>query len=113
MGQSNGGRWAEVAIVDDGDDEPRYLIAAVAARAGIHVQTVRRYEEYGLVAGRRLERGPALYSEADVARVRRIRRLTDDLGVNLAGAAAVLHLREQVIALQRELVALRRSRGER
>ena len=44
-----------------------------------------------------------LYSEADIERVLRIRRLVDDLGVNLAGAAAVLHLRQQVIALQREM----------
>ncbi len=111
VGQRNGGRWVE--IEEEGDDEPRYLITAVATRAGIHVQTVRRYEAYGLVEGRRPERGPALYSAADVARIRRIRRLTDDLGVNLAGAAAVLHLREQVIALQRELSALQRGRGDR
>lgn len=111
VGPSNSGRWVEVE--EAGDDEPRYLITAVASRAGIHVQTVRRYEAYGLVAGRRSERGLALYSEADIARVRRIRRLTDDLGVNLAGAAAVLHLREQVIALKRELADLQRALSDR
>jgi len=111
VGPRNGGRWVEVEEV--GDDEPRYLITAVASRAGIHVQTVRRYEAYGLVSGRRSERGLALYSEADIARIRRIRRLTDDLGVNLAGAAAVLHLREQVVALRRELAELQRALGDR
>lgn len=108
--ERNGGRWVET---DDGDDEPRYLIAAVAARAGIAIRTIRRYEEFGLVEGRRPSGGPPLYSEADIARIRRVRRLTDDLGVNLSGAAAILHLREQVIALQREMAALQRMLGER
>jgi MerR family transcriptional regulator/heat shock protein HspR len=94
-------------IVDDGpNDEPRYAISVVAARCGIHKGTLRRYEEWGLIeptrAGRR-----RLYSDADIERVLRVRRLVDDLGVNLAGAAAVLHLRQQVISLQREMQALR------
>ena len=52
-----------------------------------------------------------LYSEADIEHVQRIRRLVDDLGINLAGAAAVMHLRQQVIALQRELDDLRQQFG--
>ena len=87
--------------------EPRYAITAVAARSGVHVQTVRRYERYGLVAGTRIDAGLPLYSEVDIDRVRRVRRLVDDLGVNLAGAAAILHLRDQLLELQRELRALR------
>lgn len=94
-------------IVDDGANEvPRHAISVVAARCGVRTATLRRYEEWGLLepvrAGRR-----RLYSEADIERVLRIRRLVDDLGVNLAGAAAVLHLRQQVIGLQREMQALR------
>lgn len=87
-------------------DEPRYAISVVAARCGIRTGTLRRYEEWGLLEPDRT--GPQrLYSEADIDHVLRIRRLVDDLGVNLAGAAAVLHLRQQVISLQRELDALR------
>ena len=94
-------------IVEDGSrDEPRYAISVVAARCGIRKGTLRRYEEWGLLEPARSERG-RLYSEADIDHVLRIRRLVDDLGVNLAGAAAVLHLRQQVISLQRELDALR------
>src|ERR671911_1479147 len=94
-------------VVDNGArDEPRYAISVVAARCGLHKRTLRRYEEWGLLepvrAGRR-----RLYSEADIEHVQRIRRLVDDLGINLAGAAAVMHLRHQVIALQRELDELR------
>lgn len=109
--QRIGERWIEIEEIPD--DEPRLLIAAVATRAGLHVQTIRRYEMYGLVKGRRLNQGPPLYSEADVAQVDRVRRLTTDLGVNLAGAAAVLHLRQQVIELQRELAALQQGGTDR
>lgn len=105
------GGWADPE--EAASDEPRYVISAVASHAGIHVQTVRRYEEFGLLEPRPDRRGGALYSDADIERIRRIRRLTDDLGVNLAGVAAILHLRRQVIALQREMDALRRRLGDR
>lgn len=94
-------------MVEDGaNDEPRYAISVVAARAGVHTGTLRRYEEWGLLEPARTGRR-RLYSEADIDHVLRIRRLVDDLGVNLAGAAAVLHLRQQLIALQREMDTLR------
>jgi DNA-binding transcriptional MerR regulator len=94
-------------LIDDGaSDEPRYAISVVAARSGLRTTTLRRYEEWGLLDPDRSGR-QRLYSEADIERAQRIRRLMDDLGVNLAGAAAVLHLRQQVIALQREMQALR------
>jgi MerR family transcriptional regulator/heat shock protein HspR len=102
-----GRRWREVVVEVEASAEPRYAITAVAARSGVQVQTVRRYEAYGLIEAAVVGTGVRLYSEADVVRVRRIRRLVDDLGVNLAGAAAILHLREQLVGLQRELVALR------
>jgi len=103
--------WLEFEPEDEPNAEPRYVATAVAARIGLHVQTIRRYEEYGLVEPRRPERGAGLYSDADIERLRRIKRLTDDLGVNLAGVAAILHLRQQVVALQREMIALRRQTG--
>ncbi len=98
---------------DDGaSPEPRYAITAVAAQSGVHVQTLRRYERFGLLEPTPTRAGLRLYSEADIESVRRIRRLVDDLGVNLAGVAAILHLRRQILDLQRELQALReRSSG--
>lgn len=99
-------RWTQLVVEDEPDAEPRYAITAIAARTGVHVRTVRRYEAYGLIEATPADANPRLYSEADVERVRRIRRLVDDLGVNLAGAAAILHLRDQLVAIQRELVAL-------
>jgi MerR family transcriptional regulator/heat shock protein HspR len=94
-------------MVEDGPrHEPRYAISVVAARCGVRKGTLRRYEEWGLLEPARSGR-QRLYSEADIEHILRIRRLIGDLGVNLAGAAAVLHLRQQVISLQREIDALR------
>ena len=91
---------------DAPSNEPRYAISVVASRCGVHRRTLHRYEEWGLLEPTRSGRG-RLYSEADIERILRVRRLVEDLGLNLAGAAAVLHMRRQVIALQRELDALR------
>lgn len=93
-------------IDDEPSREPRYAVTAVAVRVGLRVQTVRRYEAVGLVEPARDASGIVLYSEADIDRIVRARRLVDDLGVNLAGAVAVLHLRQQLLALQRELRAI-------
>ena len=101
--------WLEFELEDEPNPEPRYAATVVAARIGLHVQTIRRYEAYGLVEPRRLERGSGLYSDADIERLRRIKRLTEDLGVNLAGVAAILQLRQQIVALQREML---RRQGE-
>jgi MerR family transcriptional regulator/heat shock protein HspR len=103
--------WLEFELEEEPDSEPRYAITAVATRVGIHVQTIRRYEQYGLVEPHSISVGRPLYSDADIVRLQRIQRLTDDLGINLAGVAAILHLRQQVIALQREMDALRRQRA--
>jgi DNA-binding transcriptional MerR regulator len=94
-------------IIEDGPNEvPRYAISVVAARCGVRTGTLKRYEEWGLVEPAR-SGNRRLYSDADIERVQRARRLMDDLGINVAGAAAVLHLRQQVITLQREMRALR------
>lgn len=87
--------------------EPRYARSAVATRVGLHVQTIRRYEEYGLVLPHRTNGGYPLYSDQDIDELQRIRRLTNDLGVNLPGVAAILHLRRQVVSLQQEVFIMR------
>ena len=91
-------------------NEPRHAISVVADRCGVRRSTLLRYEEWGIVEPARAGR-QRLYSEADIDRILRVRRLVEDLGINLAGAAAVLHLREQVIALQQEMEALRAQLG--
>lgn len=91
--------------------EPRYEVTVVAARTGTHITTIRRYEEIGLVQAISVRSGARLYSDADIDRIQRARRLIDDLGVNLAGAAAILQLREQLVALQQEFQRLRDRRS--
>lgn len=102
-----------VTMTRELDDEPRYAITALAARSGVHVSTIRRYEEFGLIENAGTAAGIPLYSESDLDRVQRIRRLVDDLGVNLAGAAAILHLREQLLVLQRELFERQHAQTDR
>ena len=86
-------------------------IRVLAARCGVAPATIRRYEQFGLVSPR-VEAGTARYGEGDIEQVLRIRRLTADLGVNLAGVEVVLHMREQILLLRRELDALRREREQ-
>ncbi|MFT4037408.1 MAG: chaperone modulator CbpM [Thermomicrobiales bacterium] len=95
-------------LTDDDElgQQPQYAMSVIAARSGIGRTTLLRYEEWGVVSPDRTGR-ERLYSDADLDRILRVQRLMSDLGINLAGAAAVLHMREQVIALQRELLSLR------
>jgi MerR family transcriptional regulator, heat shock protein HspR len=78
------------------DERPRYMISVAAELVGMHPQTLRQYEEKGLVRPRRTAGNTRLYSEADLERLRLIQRLTTQLGLNLAGVEAVLDLEEQL-----------------
>ena len=82
--------------------EPAYVISIAAARVGMHPQTLRLYERVGLVKPAR--RGTnRLYSDEDIDRLLQIQRLTQEMGVNLAGVEIILSLLEQINELQREL----------
>ena len=92
------------------DDRPRYMISIAAELVGMHPQTLRMYEQKGLIRPKRTPGGTRLYSEADVERLRIIQRLTTELGLNLAGVELVLRLEDelrkahaQVERLQRQL----------
>jgi MerR family transcriptional regulator/heat shock protein HspR len=89
-----------------GADTTWHVIDVAARRAGVHAQTLRHYERLGLIAPARKgtsPRSPRLYSEHDIERVVHIRRLMDDLGVNLAGVETILHMRDRMEALRREM----------
>jgi len=81
--------------------EPVYMIGVVAALTQMHAQTIRLYEKLGLVTPRRKNKN-RLYSEADVDRLRQIRRLTQEMGVNLAGVEVILDLLNKMEQLQTE-----------
>jgi MerR family transcriptional regulator/heat shock protein HspR len=91
------------------EDQPRYVISVAAQILGVHPQTLRLYEREGLVEPRRTGGKIRLYSERDIDRVRCIMRLTQDLGVNLAGAEAILNMRERMLQLYDEMDRFRRE----
>ncbi|MEA2574160.1 MAG: MerR family transcriptional regulator, heat shock protein HspR [Chloroflexia bacterium] len=91
------------------DDQPRYVISVAAQVLGVHPQTLRLYEREGLVEPGRTGGKIRLYSESDLERVRRVMRLTNDLGVNLAGAEAILNMRERMSEMRREMDRIRRE----
>src|ERR687887_1422439 len=78
------------------DDRPRYMISIAAELVGMHPQTLRIYENKGLINPRRTRGNTRLYSEADLERLRVIQRLTTELGLNLAGVELVLRLEDEL-----------------
>ena len=85
------------------DDRPRYMISVAAELVGMHPQTLRIYEQKGLVRPRRTPGNTRLYSERDLERLREIQHLTADLGLNLAGVERVLRLEDELERARRRL----------
>jgi MerR family transcriptional regulator, heat shock protein HspR len=85
------------------DDRPRYMISIAAELVGMHPQTLRIYEQKGLVRPKRTPGNTRLYSERDLERLRLIQRLTTELGLNLAGVEHVLRLEDQLHRMQTRL----------
>jgi MerR family transcriptional regulator/heat shock protein HspR len=92
--------------------KPLYLIGVVADMLKVHPQTLRLYERKGLINPSRTVGRTRMYSEEDVDDVRRILRLTRDLGVNLAGVEIILKLRRQMMLMQQELEELASHVGQ-
>jgi len=90
-------------------ERPRYMISVAADLVGMHPQTLRIYEQKGLIRPRRTAGGTRLYSEADVERLRLIQQLTNDLGLNLAGVEHVLRLEDELRKMQRRMQRLERE----
>jgi MerR family transcriptional regulator, heat shock protein HspR len=88
-------------------DEPCYVISIAARMIGMHAQTLRTYERIGLVEPKRTRGNIRMYSQADVARLRQVQRLINDLGVNLAGVEVILRMNEKMQAMEAELQRLR------
>lgn len=73
-----------------------FMISVAAELADMHPQTLRMYEQRGLICPQRSPKGTRLYSQADVERLRRIQEMTTELGLNLAGVERVLELEAQL-----------------
>ena len=79
-----------------GYDEPCFVISVAARIIGVRTQTLRYYERLGLVEPSRTRGNQRVFSRKDVDRVRRVRGLMDDLGVNLAGVEVVIKLLDRL-----------------
>jgi MerR family transcriptional regulator/heat shock protein HspR len=102
-------RTTRVAV---SDDRGVFMISVAAELAEMHPQTLRMYEQRGLIEPQRSPKGTRLYSQTDVERLRRIQEMTAELGMNLAGVERVLELEEELERMTRRMRALER-RAER
>ena len=84
-----------------------FMISVAAELAGMHPQTLRIYEQKGLITPARTPKNTRLYSEEDIQRLRYIQRLTTELGMNLAGVEKVIELEEQIESLHSRIAKLR------
>jgi MerR family transcriptional regulator/heat shock protein HspR len=94
------------------DERPRYMISVAADLVGMHPQTLRIYESKGLIRPKRTAGNTRLYSEADLERLRLIQRLTNELGLNLAGVEHVLRLQDELVRMRRRLDRMEREMRE-
>lgn len=83
-------------------DEPIYVISVAARLLEVHPQTLRYYERAGLLKPTRSSGKIRLYSQREIERLRKIMRLTSELGVNLAGAEVIIDLTERLEKLQEQ-----------
>ena len=81
-------------------EEPIYVISVAARLVEMHPQTLRYYERAGLLKPTRSSGKIRLYSQKEIDRLRKIARLTNELGVNLAGVEIIIDLTERIEVLQ-------------
>lgn len=86
-----------------------YVISVAATLVGTHPQTLRSYERLGLVSPARRSGGSRLYSEADIATLRKVAALSSE-GISLLGISRILTLEAEVRSLRAELSRVSRSR---
>lgn len=86
---------------------PVFMIGIAAELIGVHPQTLRMYEQKGLLRPRKSIKNTRLYSQEDVELGRYIQKLTQEMGINLAGAKKILDLEKEVQRLEIENLRLR------
>jgi len=93
----------------DWESKSRYVISVAARMIGIEAHTLRYYERLGLVQPERSSGNIRLYSEEDIDRLRYIKALMSDCGVNLAGVEVALKLMQRMKDMQRQLEEMERK----
>lgn len=85
------------------ESEPLYVISVASRLLQLHPQTLRKYERVGFIAPSRTTGNLRLYSAEDIDRLRQIKQLVDERGVNLAGVEMALDVTKRVRTMQEEL----------
>ena len=85
-----------------GYDEPCFVISVAAKILGLRTQTLRYYERIGLIEPFRSQGNQRVFSRRDIDRVKKLRTLVDDIGVNLAGVEVIMGLLDRLQQLEEE-----------
>ncbi len=93
--------------------EPCYVISVAARMLKIETHTLRYYEKIGIIEPYRSRGNIRLYSERDIALLRRVKSMVDDMGVNLAGVEVILRMLQRIGEMQNELEQLRKEHKRR
>jgi len=88
------------------NDEPRYVISVAARMLGVQVHNLRYYERIGIIEPSRSRGNIRLYSDRDIALLRRVKTFMDDMGVNLAGVEVILRMFQHMTELQHRVEEL-------
>jgi MerR family transcriptional regulator/heat shock protein HspR len=97
------------------DEEPRYVISVAARMLNVQTHTLRYYEKVGIIEPSRSRGNVRLYSDRDIALLKKVKSLVDDMGVNLPGVEVILRMMQHLGELQNQLeqayAELHRLRG--
>lgn len=86
------------------DKEPRYVISIAARILSTNTYTLRYYERVGIIEPRRSQGNVRLYSDYDIALLKRVKTMVDDMGINLPGVEVILRMMQRMDEMQQELV---------
>jgi MerR family transcriptional regulator/heat shock protein HspR len=90
-------------------NEPLFVISVAARLVEMHPQTLRKYEREGLIAPSRTQGNLRLYSDRDIERLRQVKYLVEDRGLNLAGVQLALELTRRLRQIREQTETLRQG----
>ena len=86
-----------------GKSQGLYMISIASELIGVHPQTLRLYEKLGLIKPSRSKGRVRLYSDEDIEKIRQIQRLTQEVGVNLAGVEVILNMIDKMETMRSQM----------
>ena len=89
--------------MDSINREPRYVISVAARMCGVHSYTLRYYEKVGIIEPSRSQGNIRLYSDEDIAKIKQMKTLMEELGITIAGAEVILRMAGKITELQEKI----------